>query len=272
MNASKVKRWQWGWGAGLLVLACLSARADDHGNSSLLATALIPDGGPQAGVINTDVDKDWFSFGALPWIGYSITVTTGTLWDSEADLVAADGATRLSVSNSAGLAAPLTLVWSNSGAMAKRYVEVGGFAEFTTGTYTVAATRLNWVDEDGDGMFDPWEIEMLGSTNFAAGGDKDGDELTNIEEYYLQTDPDDSASGLFVTKLTPRSTGTVVRWQAAQNGSYRLWSSTNLVSSSPGWTFFGEKTKLEASPAWDELMDPAATNARLRFYRVQFEY
>ncbi len=248
------------------------AWADDHGDSAVLATALVPDGGAQAGVIDTDIDKDWFSFSTLPWIGYSIVVTTGTLWDSEADLVSSDGATRLSSTNSAGLAAPLVVAWSNSGAMAKRYVEIGGFAEFTTGTYSVAVTRLNWVDADGDGMFDPWEIDKLGSTNFTAGGDNDGDELTNIEEYYLQTDPDDASSGLFLTRLTPRSTGTVVRWQAAQNGHYRLWSSTNLVSTSPGWTFFGEKTKTDASPAWEELVDPSATNTRRRFYRVQFEY
>lgn len=248
------------------------AWADDHGDTAVAATALAPDAGATAGVINDDVDKDWFSFGALPWVGYAVTVTTGTLWDSEADLVAADGVTRLSVSNSAGLSAPLTVAWSNSGAMAKRYVEIGGFAEFTTGTYSVAVTRLNWADADGDGMFDPWEVEMLGSTNPPAGGDQDNDGFPNIDEYYLQTDPDDPASGLFVVRLTPGSTGTVVRWDAVQNGTYRLWSSTNLSSAAPGWSFFGEKTKPDAVPAWDELVDPAATNARRRFYRVEFSY
>jgi hypothetical protein len=218
------------------------------------------------------VDKDWFSFNALPWIGYSITVTTGTLWDSEVDLVAADGDTSLRATNSAGLATPLTIIWSNSGAMAKRYIEVGGFAEFTTGTYSIAVTRLNWADADGDGMFDPWEEDKLGSTNYTAGGDEDEDGFPNIDEYYLQTDPNDPASGLFVTRLTPVSTGAVVRWQAAENGTYRIWASTNLVQDVPGWGFVGQKTKTGASPGWDDLNDTTATNSRLKFYRVEFVY
>ncbi|HOW98946.1 MAG TPA: hypothetical protein P5567_13085 [Kiritimatiellia bacterium] len=259
----------------LAVAGCLFAcrvLADDHGDAAVAATALVPDGGAVAGVINDDVDKDWFSFSTLPWVGYSITVATGTLWDSEADLYASDGATCQRATNSAGWATPLTVAWSNSGARTKRHLEIGGFAEFTTGTYSVAVARLNWVDADGDGMFDPWEVEMLGSTNQPAGGDPDNDGFPNIDEYYLQTDPDDADSGLFVVRLTPAATGTVVRWDAAQNGTYRLWSSTNLSSAAPGWTFFGEKTKFDASPAWDELVDPAATNARRQFYRVEFTY
>ena len=262
--------------AALGLLAFLAAvcpvRADDHGDAFGFATALGTNSSTQAGVINIDIDKDWFSFNLLPWVGYSIGVTTGTLWGSEVKIIAADGGRCLYATNSVGRSGPLTIAWSNGGALARCYLAIGGFAEFTTGTYSMAVTRLNWADADGDGMFDPWETDKLGGAGHVSGDDKDIDGFSNLEEYYLQTDPDDSASGLLITRLTHASTGAVIRWQAVEHGLYQIWSSTSLVGQSSGWAFFNEKEKSGAVPAWDELLDPSATNSQCRFYRVKFIY
>jgi hypothetical protein len=59
-------------------------------------------------------------------------------------------------------------------------------------------TDTTWVnvteseDSDGDGLPDSWELENFGSLSEDAGGDPDNDDLTNLQEYSLGTDPSDN--------------------------------------------------------------------------------
>ena len=53
-------------------------------------------------------------------------------------------------------------------------------------TITITAS---FIDSDGDGLPDAWEMENFGNLNQAAHGDYDNDGLTNIEEYAAGTDP-----------------------------------------------------------------------------------
>lgn len=47
-----------------------------------------------------------------------------------------------------------------------------------------------FVDSDSDGLPDSWELQYFGSTTAgAAGGNSDGDSLTNLQEYLLGTNP-----------------------------------------------------------------------------------
>lgn len=49
-----------------------------------------------------------------------------------------------------------------------------------------------YVDRDGDGAPEAWEVEAYGSSNAVyAGSDRDGDELSDADEYHRQTDADD---------------------------------------------------------------------------------
>lgn len=272
MTLRKTRVWR-AAGRGLATLALLAtAHADDHGNNLAAATPLVPDASPQLGMIETDVDKDWFVFPALPWIGYAVTVTTGTLWDSEVELLGADGSSQIIATNSVEANGPLTLIWSNSGAATKCGVQVGGFAEFTTGTYFIAVTRLNWQDGDADGLFDPWEISCFGHLAQGSSDDPDGDGFSNVEEYYLQSDPADASDGLRISRMSAVGTGVVVRWSAALHGQYRLWVSTNRPDVPSSWQPVGQKVKQQVNPPWEEMVDPAASNAARRVYRVEFFY
>lgn len=47
------------------------------------------------------------------------------------------------------------------------------------------------VDTDNDGLPDEWEIDHFGDLSQNPGNDADGDGLTNIQEYNLETDPSD---------------------------------------------------------------------------------
>ena len=45
------------------------------------------------------------------------------------------------------------------------------------------------MDTDDDGLPDEWEIAMFGSLSQGPDGDYDNDQLTNFQEYQLETDP-----------------------------------------------------------------------------------
>jgi len=61
------------------------------------------------------------------------------------------------------------------------------------GTSTVDMGADEYVaDTDGDGLPDYWEIQYFGDLAQGAGGDFDGDGLTNLQEYQAGTDPTNS--------------------------------------------------------------------------------
>jgi hypothetical protein len=52
-----------------------------------------------------------------------------------------------------------------------------------------------YVDLDGDGLSDSWEMTHFGNLNQTATGDPDGDGLTNLLEFQLGTNPNVSDNG-----------------------------------------------------------------------------
>jgi hypothetical protein len=65
-------------------------------------------------------------------------------------------------------------------------ISVGPNANDTIWYFTIATST---VDTDNDGLPDDWEIEHFDNLDQNPGNDTDGDGLTNIQEYNLETDP-----------------------------------------------------------------------------------
>ncbi|MFC1582828.1 right-handed parallel beta-helix repeat-containing protein, partial [Planctomycetota bacterium] len=66
--------------------------------------------------------------------------------------------------------------------------------EFLAGTEPFTPDFDADTDTDGDGMPDLWEFDQFGNLNQSGGGDADGDDFTNKQEYDAGTDPMDAAS------------------------------------------------------------------------------
>ena len=254
-------------GALVLVLR-LRAFADDYGGNAATAFS-VPGTNPVAGVIETDIDKDWFSFSAMPAVSYSITVSTGTLWDSQIALVAPDGTTGLFETSSVGRSGPAVINWTNNGPLATYFLRVGGFAEFTTGSYTLVIGRPGFVDSNTNGIPDSWELQNFGSLTNPVTADNDGDGNSNLGEYYAGTSPTNAASGVFLTRIQRGSGQVTLTWPAVKYGSYRVLATTNVLS--PTWPQdFG--TTLWLNPSGDETLIDAAPASGSKFYHLEFLY
>ncbi|MCL1046519.1 PQQ-binding-like beta-propeller repeat protein [Shewanella electrodiphila] len=124
-------------------------------------------------------------------------------------------------------------------------------------------------DTDADGMPDNWEIEqgfnLLDPTDSA--NDSDGDTITNFEEYWLQTDPNDinsaphiitSESYSFEDQLIPDSwsmNASLATWYVddviASDGTYSLYTNGEADISFMGYFAGNELSfKVQSNCAW----------------------
>jgi hypothetical protein len=69
-----------------------------------------------------------------------------------------------------------------------------------SGSTTSASARL-WLDSDGDGLPDSWELTYFGNLNQTATGDFDGDGVSNLQEFLDGTNPADTNSVLYVLAI-----------------------------------------------------------------------
>ena len=270
-----------GWSAGLgltaLAFAFLASRGaqahafgDDYGDSAATAQA-VAIGSNYTGRLELDVDQDWFSFRATNSLKeYVVTVTTGTLWNSTVALMALDGVTGIMETDSVR-ALTSRVSWIHVGPPATYYVRVGGFAQFTTGTYSVVVNQQDFSDPNRNGMPDAWELQYFQSTHALKGGpadDWDGDGIDNLEEFRSGTDPTDPNSCLRLTDIASHRPVTTIRWATAPHRWYSVEASTNL--SRGLWDRLGTVTNVEGSGLRD--FDDPARSLPARFYRVRCLY
>lgn len=119
----------------------------------------------------------------------------------------------------------------------------------------------------GDGLPDAWMTTHFGDANPAAGtgrgpaDDPDGDGLTNLQEYQLDTDPLDFRSRLAVTSFSPSA----LSWSARPYALYYLERSDDLKT----WTAVPSSAVLPTTTIGTATNFAEPGKAR-QFYRVRF--
>ena len=127
----------------------------------------------------------------------------------------------------------------------------------SSGSITSAPAAL-WLDGDGDGLPDSWELTYLGNLTNTTTGDFDGDGVSNLAEFLEDTNPADNASLLYwltlvsdggqVTVNPSRFTftnGEVVTLTATASppNSFHGWTgATNTTANPISLTMNGNKT------------------------------
>ena len=96
-------------------------------------------------------------------------------------------------------------------------------------------------DTDGDGMPDGWEFMNFGDpTNAPPDGNVDGDDMTNLEEYIADTNPNSALSQLQVVAIKRESPAVVIFGVASTSRVYNLEVSIDLTTNTwadvPGQT------------------------------------
>ncbi len=116
-----------------------------------------------------------------------------------------------------------------------------------SGSITSAPAFL-WIDDDGDGMADSWELAHFGNLNQAGIEDPDFDKVSNLQEFLDGTDPNDASSGFFHLTIV-QDGGLVTRSPdlpgytngqsvtltaiASSNESFHAWFGSILTHSNP---------------------------------------
>lgn len=121
-----------------------------------------------------------------------------------------------------------------------------------------------FVDTDGDGMDDNWEIAHFGNLSRDGTGDFDGDGMSDLAEYLAGTDPTNANSYLKVTAITTGGGGALITWGAISGKNYRLQYKDD-VEANDWYDILGDVTAASNSAS---KTDTSATNSVLRFYRV----
>ncbi len=121
-------------------------------------------------------------------------------------------------------------------------------------------------DTDSDGIPDAWEFENYGKLNVLNGtGDLDNDGVSDLDEYFADTDPTSDAEYLSITDFQTLETTNWVTWPVKTTRLYTLEYTTAL---SNGTEWVEETSFIPASGADVTETVPNSTDPS-RFYRVK---
>jgi hypothetical protein len=122
----------------------------------------------------------------------------------------------------------------------------------------------------GDGIPNSWKLQY-GFSPFdptVASADTDGDDLSNLQEFLLGTNPTDSSSPFHATGITLQGPDVLITWQSVGEMTDAVES-----TSSPGGTYSnisGNIIITGSGLATTNYLDAgAATNTPANYYRVR---
>lgn len=105
-----------------------------------------------------------------------------------------------------------------------------------TAAYVQTDRIASGADLNGDGIPDAWELQNFGTTNINVSADADGDGVSNLQEYYAGTNPNDANDFLRITFAARDSIApnTTLHWTSVPTRAYTIESRQDLVAGS--WT------------------------------------
>jgi Tol biopolymer transport system component len=122
----------------------------------------------------------------------------------------------------------------------------------------------DWLDSDGDGMNDQWEMDYFHTLDRDGTGDFDGDGVSDLLEFEAGTNPTNPASVFRADIESPEypGVGAAISWPAAAWKSYRVQFKTNLNDAI--WQDLNGDISVINNKA--KITDPSADGQR--FYRI----
>ena len=126
---------------------------------------------------------------------------------------------------------------------------------------------LPFVDSNGNGMDDNWEMAYFHNLSRTGKDDFDGDGMSDYAEYKAGTNPTDPQSRFAFLSVGPDPLGGVaVRWSSAALHQYTVQRSGDLLTG-----FTNLQVNLDATPGINYFRDATATNRGPCFYRLRVQ-
>jgi len=158
--------------------------------------------------------------------------------------------------------------FQNGSGMTAQFGNAAGLCVDTNGNVYVADSANNCIreispDTCGIGIPDWWQLAHFGHLGIDPNADPDHDGMSNYDEFWAGTDPNNPSSVFKIVKATTTGGATQITWYSVPGKNYVVQYSTDLIS----WTAIGGT--LQGTGSEMDFNDPAPLpNSGSRFYRV----